>query len=365
MVGDSANRDVNSCVLDRGENLCEAALWTAWEHRGNLEANEDTTTLAIQSQRFHNVTQQFQSCAAMARLYATSFVENLNQMTGKLSDFVSFGGIAFDDLRQKAAGIEENEHFLFLSHYKVEAGTEATLLKEALEGLIKKEIAHPGQLMNDPVFLDSSNLVDLAMLRDKVNACHNLVVLLTPGILKRPWCLVEIVTAVQCNINILPVEIARPGLQKFTYPDEKLYAALARGEGFTSSDIEIFTNEGIELSEIAHCVRQVFLKIAIPFSPHKSANIRNAEMLDILARCEVRDFSTTNFRGSLASVKSLSIESQPSLSSDVYTPKRKGIAFAAEITEIGSRNSNTSISSSDEEDFPVLPGMTPIKTCKS
>merc|ERR1712048_130750 len=110
------------------------------------------------------------------------------------------------------------------------------------------------------------------MLKDHIRNSHNLVILLTPGILSRPWCLIEIVTALRCNVNLVPVEIQRPGLT-FQYPSDQFYQALTRGETLTDEAIGLLKEEGIELEELATCIHQVFLKIALPFSPHKSAAV--------------------------------------------------------------------------------------------
>merc|ERR1719157_311183 len=88
-------------------------------------------------------------------------------------------------------------HFAFLSHYKVEAGTEAALMRSELEQIINDTEGHPAQNLDVPIFLDSEDLTDLVLLMEAVQKSHNLVLILTKGVLTRPWCLVEIVVAVQ------------------------------------------------------------------------------------------------------------------------------------------------------------------------
>merc|ERR1719359_2801343 len=55
-----------------------------------------------------------------------------------------------------------DSHFVFLSHYKVEAGTEANLMKHALEVLIRSDASNPGGDFKSPVFVDTDDLSDLA-----------------------------------------------------------------------------------------------------------------------------------------------------------------------------------------------------------
>lgn len=119
---------------------------------------------------------------------------------------------------------------MFLSHCKREAGTEATLLQEALEKIIDADASHPANEMARPVFLDTSDLDDLSYLQGAVEKSQNLLVLLTPQFFSRPWCLVEIVTAVRNSLNLVPVTIQRPGLN-FEFPDEDFYTAWALVKG--------------------------------------------------------------------------------------------------------------------------------------
>jgi len=179
----------------------------------------------------------------------------------------------------------EDMHLVFLSHYKAEAGTEATLVKEHMERILAdgNESSDSSANVSCPVFLDSENLTDLGDLRRQVINTKNLLLLLTPAVLSRPWCLVELVTAIRHGIQIVPVEIQRPGMT-FEYPksDDFYHEQLRR---LRIADVEKIREEGIEPREILEAMRHVFTQIAVPFSPHKSHGIREAELGDILHRC--------------------------------------------------------------------------------
>jgi hypothetical protein len=172
------------------------------------------------------------------------------------------------------------KYFVFLSHFKTEAGTEATLMQQTMTSLIKESAMIENET---PIFLDSEDLTDLMQLRRHVENSQNLVLLLTPGVLSRPWCLMEIVVAHARGIQIVPVEIQRPGI-KFQFPsDDSFYAKqLSR---LKQSDLDMLQAEGIGAADISEAMRYVFRQIALPFSPHKSSNIRKAELQDILNRC--------------------------------------------------------------------------------
>jgi len=182
---------------------------------------------------------------------------------------------------------DEKHHLIFLSHYKSEAGSAAALMQEMLVRILEEDPTGPARNMEVPVFLDSENLNDLSDLKRHVVRSHNLVFMLTKNVLTRPWCLLELVTALKSGTSILLVRVDEPD-RAFVFPDEAFYAALRRGEILDSSCANFLRSEGVELADLENVFRQVFCRIAVPFSPHKSANIRKAELHDLLKECRLR-----------------------------------------------------------------------------
>jgi hypothetical protein len=88
----------------------------------------------------------------------------------------------------------------FLSHYKNEAGDIAAMLKPKLVD------AMPG-LKRRQIFLDSDNLNNLIDIPKHVADSDVIVLLLTPEVLSRPWCLVELYTAVQEKKPLIVLEL--------------------------------------------------------------------------------------------------------------------------------------------------------------
>jgi hypothetical protein len=86
----------------------------------------------------------------------------------------------------------------FVSHFKVEAGSDARYLKDLLE-----------RMLGARVYLDSVDLVDLETLVDGVHASDCVVLLGTPGVLTRPWCIVELYSAHARGIPVVLLQIAR------------------------------------------------------------------------------------------------------------------------------------------------------------
>jgi len=63
-------------------------------------------------------------------------------------------------------------------------------------------------MMGTPLFLDSANLSDLRMLfSEGVQISDVVIVIMTPNVLSRPWCLLEINEATRCGIPIVLVSI--------------------------------------------------------------------------------------------------------------------------------------------------------------
>jgi hypothetical protein len=90
----------------------------------------------------------------------------------------------------------QGRYAAFVSHYKAEAATEARHLKDKLT-----------TMLSSPVFLDSDDLADLRNLLDAVAQSDVLVLLQTTNLLTRPWCLLEIYTALRNDVPIVTVAV--------------------------------------------------------------------------------------------------------------------------------------------------------------
>jgi len=181
-------------------------------------------------------------------------------------------------------------HLIFLSHYKVEAGTEAALMRTELEHAIVEDPGSLGHSFDEPVFLDSENLNNLEDLQQRVRNTHNLVLLLTKEVLCRPWVLVEIVTAKREGVRVRLVNVSKPGCA-FVFPDDAFFARLRNGKFLDQDAIDVLNSCGISKDEIEESIRGVFKQIAVPYSPHKAASIRRAEIRALLKQCRLKSES--------------------------------------------------------------------------
>ena len=134
-------------------------------------------------------------------------VARISQSTRKIYDEVhqeqkqhrhSSGASASGSMLLPGGWPIKKKYSAFLSHYKIEAASDARYMKEVLERILKQ-----------PVFLDSDDLKDLRALVDEGVCRSDVVILLqTKGVLTRPWCLVELYAAVRAGIPIVAVNVS-------------------------------------------------------------------------------------------------------------------------------------------------------------
>mmetsp|Transcript_24660 Transcript_24660/g.53839 ORF Transcript_24660/g.53839 Transcript_24660/m.53839 type:complete len:1090 (+) Transcript_24660:80-3349(+) len=97
--------------------------------------------------------------------------------------------------------VKQKRYACFLSHYKVEAGSDARFLHDLL-----------GKMLRSPVYLDSEDLADLRLLfTHGVGKSDVLVLMGTEKVLSRPWCVLEMWYAITNNIPIVVLEIEGRG----------------------------------------------------------------------------------------------------------------------------------------------------------
>ena len=86
----------------------------------------------------------------------------------------------------------------FLSHYKMQAGTEARLVHGKLKEILGEDAE---------VFLDSDDLQDLRLLLEHVRS-SDVLVLLRRSVLERPWAILELYTAITHGVPIVALNVA-------------------------------------------------------------------------------------------------------------------------------------------------------------
>ena len=96
---------------------------------------------------------------------------------------------------------EGNRYLTFLSHFKVEAGSDARYLSDLIR-----------RMTGSPAYLDSTDLVDLRTLfNEGVHKTDVLFILATKGVFTRPWCLMEMWEAAVKRIPIVLFPVVSGG----------------------------------------------------------------------------------------------------------------------------------------------------------
>jgi len=175
-------------------------------------------------------------------------------------------------------------YILFLSHYKVEAGTEAALMRTELEQVL----GEAASTHESAVFLDSEDLTTLSELQDAVRKSKNVALLLTANVLTRPWVLVELATAHTEGIPVLPVALAKEG-NAFTFPDEDFFQALLDGSILGDVGTKVVLECGFDMETVVQALKQLLKRIALPYSPHRPASIRRAELCTLIQQCTLQE----------------------------------------------------------------------------
>ena len=138
------------------------------------------------------------------------------------------------------------------------------------------------QTLGAPVFLDSDDLTDLRELLDQVRESDVLLFFQSRSVLTRPYCLLELHTAVTAGVPIVAVNVR--GGNEYSHADA---AHLLR---YLDTELEVrnpgasrlLQKHGVDLTELAHTLSGIVPNlISIEFNPSGSRLNLAASLLDI------------------------------------------------------------------------------------
>ena len=167
----------------------------------------------------------------------------------------------------------------FVSHMKAEAAMEARFLQLELE-----------RLTDEMVFLDSDDLRNLKLLVDHVKASRALLLLQTRKVLTRPYCVLEILTAIEHNIPIVGVTVA--GRPNDAYDFEEMSQFMmwfdTELEEYNAGAADVLRDNGYDdLTEVAYQLSSIIPKaISVSLNTCASRNMLRATIEDIVATTE-------------------------------------------------------------------------------
>jgi len=159
---------------------------------------------------------------------------------------------------------------VFLCHHKAGAGALARFVKMIL-----------AKHSPSRVFLDSDQLEDLALIFDAVRQSQNLVVLLSPELLKRMWCAGEISTAHSNGVPIIPV-ICDPG---YTPSDEMLAVVSSY---WTADQKQTLVSFGISVDMILDAYRYLRVLPSLNLNTMGKLGEKEDLVIELLDRCRLQ-----------------------------------------------------------------------------
>merc|ERR1712196_413305 len=71
----------------------------------------------------------------------------------------------------------------------------------------------------------------------------------------------------------------------FTFPDDNFMEGILTGETYDQTTMQFLADYGISAKRLKDALQHVFRHIAIPYSPHRPAMIRQSELQGVLKHC--------------------------------------------------------------------------------
>jgi len=189
----------------------------------------------------------------------------------------------------------------FLSHYKVEAGSDARYFNDLLHRMLQCR-----------VFLDSAELDDLRKLfTEGLHQSDVVVLLCTKGLLTRPWCLLELYEARRYGIPVIPVVMSGRGfsMKEASHFLRNLETELERENPGAIGVIQEFLDPGVTFRTFADSVM-------LALGMHPGVPPPNAARRALTTRKFVQSSRTM----AVASVKRISKVQPPSVPPPAASP---------------------------------------------
>ena len=180
--------------------------------------------------------------------------------------------------RRRSRESTKEGYLAFVSHMKAEAAMEARFLQIELETL------HP----DDLIFLASDDLRDLSKLIHHVQQSRCLVLVQTRKVLTRPYCILELLTAIESQIPIVCVTVGgKPPEIAYNYEEmTKLMMWMdTEREQWNPGAADVLRDHGYEdLTDVAYRLSTVIPKtISVQLNTGDSRNRLHATIEDVVS----------------------------------------------------------------------------------
>jgi hypothetical protein len=185
-------------------------------------------------------------------------------------------------MRRKELGMSPAKYASFMSHAKAEAAMEARFVQMQLE-----DRQQDGKMATDlPIFLDSDDLKNLDELEEHVRMSEVLVLLQTEKVLTRPWCVLELVTALDAGVPIVGLTLVGKGYD-FAEAEHYLANIDTMLDKITPGGSQLLESKGVDMKEAAHKLSNAIPKIiSIQLNTGASRNVLAATVDDLVETIE-------------------------------------------------------------------------------
>ena len=155
---------------------------------------------------------------------------------------------------------------------------EARFLQTELEALLGRKC-----------FLDSDDLRDLRLLQQAVRESDCLILVQSKSVLFRPYCILEMVTAIEARVPIVGVSLSVAGIDMYNFNLAPAFLThLERTlEQANPGASSVLTRANVDLTYAARLLGSTVPEIiSISFNPSSSRNMLAASVADIAAAME-------------------------------------------------------------------------------
>ena len=179
--------------------------------------------------------------------------------------------------RRRSRESTKEGYLAFVSHMKAEAAMEARFLQIELESLHQ----------DDLIFLDSDDLRDLSKLIHHVQQSRCLVLVQTRRVLTRPYCILELLTAIESQVPIVCVTVGgKPEEIAYNYEEmTKLMMWMdTELEQWNPGAADVLRDHGYEdLTDVAYRLSTTIPKtISVQLNTGDSRNRLHASIEDVV-----------------------------------------------------------------------------------
>ena len=180
--------------------------------------------------------------------------------------------LLLSESRSGAVPADTGKRFMaFISHHKAATAMEGRFIKTELERLTGRQC-----------FLDSDDLYDLGSLLEHVRESDALVILLTESVFTRPWCLLELYTALESRTPIVALNCAGKGYD-FESASNFMVHLDTQLDDANPGACALLRQEGVDPERVAHALATTLPKmIARSFDSCASRNVITGSLMDLV-----------------------------------------------------------------------------------